>query len=136
MRQDQGLRSYYRVASPPRINEKLDMQDINLYDLVDILLEIYFQHEDTTPLSDVVTITTLTLKKRISEIIKIFRRYQKKSFSDLLPENFSRLDLVVTFLAILELVKNHSLSATQNSLFSDIEFEKTELIGEEFEPEL
>jgi segregation and condensation protein A len=136
MRQDQGLRSFYRVAPPLRISEKLDMQDINLYDLVDILLEIYFQHEDITPLSDVVSITTLTLKKRINDIVSIFRRFQKKSFSDLLPENFSRLDLVVTFLAILELVKNHSLLATQNMLFSDIEFEKTDLIGEEFEPEL
>ncbi|MBM3137719.1 MAG: hypothetical protein FJZ98_05980 [Chloroflexi bacterium] len=135
-RQDNGLRSYYRVAPPPRINERLDLQDLNLYDLVDILLEIYFQHEETTPLSDVVTITTLTLKKRINDIVKLFNKNQKKSFTDLLPENFSRLDLVVTFLAILELIKNHSLLASQDSLFSDIEFEKTDLISEEFEPEL
>ncbi len=134
-RQERGLRSYYRVAPPLIINEKLDMQGTNLYDLVDILLEIYFQHEDITPLSDVVSITTLTLKNRINEIVASFRNFRKQSFSDLLPGNYSRLDLVVTFLAILELIKNHSLSATQDQLFSDIAFETTDLISDEFEPE-
>ncbi len=99
------------------------------------MLEIYFQHEDITPLSDVVSITTLTLKNRINEIVASFRNFRKQSFSDLLPGNYSRLDLVVTFLAILELIKNHSLSATQDQLFSDIAFETTDLISDEFEPE-
>jgi segregation and condensation protein A len=134
--QDQGMRNYYRVAPPPKIIEKLDMRGLNVYDLVDIMLEIYFQNEDVTALSDVVTITTLTLKNRINDIVNIFRRHQTQSFSELLPTNFSRLDLVVTFLAILELIKNQSLSATQDQLFSNIKFEKTDHIGEEFEPEL
>ena len=135
-RQEQGLRSYYRVASPPKINEKLNMEGINTYDLVELLIEIYFQHEDITPLSDVVTITTLTLKNRINGIVESFQRFQKLTFSELLPENYSRLDLVVTFLAILELIKNHSLSASQDMLFSDIEFEKTDQVSDDFEPEL
>ena len=111
------------------------MQGTNLYDLIDILLEIYFQHEDVTPLSDVVSITTLTLKNRINDIVNSFRKFHRQSFSDLLPENYSRLDLVVTFLAILELIKNHSLAATQDQLFSDIAFQTTDQISDEFEPE-
>lgn len=135
-RQEIGLRSYLRIASPIKIIEKLDIQDLTVYDLVDILLEIYFLNEDVTPLSDVVTITTLTLKKKISDLVKVFIRNQKQCFSELLPPNFSRLDLVVTFLAILELIKNQSISANQDSLFSDIFFERGEKIGEKFETEL
>lgn len=134
-RQEQGLKSYLRVAPPVRINEKLDLQEISVYDLVDILLEIFFQHENITPLSDVVNITTLTLKRRINEIVSLFRKSARHSFSEILPVNHSRLDLVITFLAILELVKNHSLSASQDKLFSEISFESSDQINEEFEPE-
>jgi len=135
-RQEKGLKSYLRVAPPVKINEKLDMQDLTIYDLVDILLEIYFENEDITPLSEVVSITTLTLKKKIIDIIRLFRKNEKHSFSELLPSNYSRLDLVVTFLAVLELIKNHSITAAQEKLFSDIVFEGSEQISEEFEPEL
>ncbi len=135
-RQEKGLRSYLRVASPPIIKEKLDLSGINIYDLVDILMEIYFQNENITPLSDVVAITTLTLKKRISEIVDLFKRQSRHKFSDLLLSGHSRLDLVVTFLAVLELIKNQSLIADQTQLFGDIAFESTQNISEEFDPEL
>jgi segregation and condensation protein A len=135
-RQDKGLRSYLRVAQPPLIKEKLDLSGIQIYDLVDILLEIYFQNENVTPLSDVVTITALTLKKKIKEIIDLFKHRPRQNFSELLSVEYSRLDLVVTFLAVLELIKNNSLLADQSQPFGDISFESTQNLGKEFEPEL
>lgn len=135
-RQEKGLRNYIRITSPLKINEKLDIQDLTVYDLVDVLIEIYFQNEDVTPLSDVVSITTLTLKNRIIEIVGLFQKNPRHSFNALLPSHFSRLDLVVTFLAILELIKNHSLIALQDNLFSDIIFEKSDQLNGQFEPEL
>lgn len=135
-RQEKGLRSYLRVAQPPLIKEKLDLSEIQIYDLVDILMEIYFQNENVTPLSDVVTITALTLKKKIREIVDLFKYQPKQKFSELLSRDHSRLDLVVTFLAVLELIKNHSLMADQSQLFGDIAFESTQNLSEEFETEL
>jgi segregation and condensation protein A len=38
----------------------------------------------------------------------------------------SRLEIVVTFLAMLELVKRHLVRASQDDLFSDISLEKSE----------
>jgi segregation and condensation protein A len=134
-RQDKGLRSYLRVAQPPLIKEKLDLKGIQIYDLVDILMEIYFQNENITPLSDVVTISAITLKKRISEIVDLFRHQSKQNFSDLLSREHTRLNLVVTFLAVLELIKNQSLIADQNQLFGDITFLSTQNLSDEFEAE-
>ncbi len=134
-RQDNGFRSYMRVATPPLIKEKLDLSGIQIFDLVDILLEIYFQNENATPLSDVVTISALTLKKRISEIVDLFKHQPKQNFSDLLGREHSRLNLVVTFLAVLELIKNHSLIADQSQLFGDISFLGTQKLSEDFETE-
>jgi segregation and condensation protein A len=135
-RQKKGLRSYLRVAQPPLIKETLDLSGIQIYDLVDILMEIFFQNENITPLSDVVTITAITLKKRIKEIVESFAHSPRQKFSQLLTNEHSRLDLIITFLALLELIKNHSVMADQNQLFGDIDFESTQDLTKEFETEL
>jgi segregation and condensation protein A len=135
-RQEKGVRSYIRVAQPPKVKEILDLSGTQIYDLVDILMDLFFQNENITPLSDVVTITALTLKKRIAEIVSLFNNKPNNNFSELLNQNHSRLDLVVTFLAILELIKNQSLIADQTQLFGDIYFVSTQNLSEEFETEL
>ena len=135
-RNEKGLRSYYRVSAPPLVLEHLDISDIGIYDLIDILLETYFKNEHETPLSDVVAISALSLKKRIDEIKIILRKQSRINFSSFLSNNFSRLDVVVTFLALLELIRNNAVIAAQESLFSDIAFETTQNLDLEFEPEL
>jgi segregation and condensation protein A len=135
-RNDNGLRSYYRVSAPPLTIEHLDISEIGVYDLIDILLETFFRNEHETPLSDVVSISVLTLKNRITEIKTLLKSHSKINFSKILPDNFSRLDIVVTFLALLELVRIHAVNTAQESLFSDISFEITQNLDLEFEPEL
>jgi segregation and condensation protein A len=130
-----GLRSYYRLSPPPKVNEKLDLSGIHIKDLVNILIDLYFQHDDRTPISDVVSISTLTLKKRINEIIQRFKDEPVHNFFTLLGEAYTKLDIVVTFLAVLELIKHHSIIATQPILFTDIVFEKTGTLDVEIETE-
>jgi segregation and condensation protein A len=134
-RQEDGFRNYYRVTPPPRINEKLDLSNLQVYDLVDILLNLYFQHENVTPMSDVVAISAVTIKNRITALVNLFKQKPNRNLKDLLPDHFSRLDLVVTSLALLELIKNHSLMASQTDLFADISFESTENLVKEFDTE-
>jgi segregation and condensation protein A len=135
-RQLSGLRSYYRVAPPPVIIEHLDISDVTLFDLIDILMDTYFKSEHETAMSEVVTISPLTIKNRIQNIKTHFRSMKQVNFSDLIAQDESRLDVVITFLALLELVKNHAITALQDSLFSDIAFERTEDLDREFELEL
>jgi segregation and condensation protein A len=135
-RQASGLRSYYRVAPPPIIVEHLDISDVSIYDLIDILMDTYFKSENETAMSEVVSISPLTIKNRIQTIKKHLRLKQQVNFSELIAADLSRLDVVVTFLALLELVKNHAITALQESLFSDIAFERTADLDREFELEL
>jgi segregation and condensation protein A len=135
-RQRSGQRSYYRVGAPPKYREVLDISGLKTEDLVEILLEIFFENENFTPLSDVVTITTLTIKNKIKDIIEYFKENQRNNFSDILGENPTRLDLVVTFLALLELIKHHTVEASQETLFGNIALESVGDLDEEFETEL
>ena len=46
------------------------------------------------------------------------------TFSGLITDKSTRIEIVVTFLAMLELIKRYHISAVQNELFGEIEFQK------------
>jgi len=135
-RQDKNLRSYYRVASPPVIVESVDLSAVTIYDLIDLLLDTYFKHEHETSMGEVVTISALTIRNRILEIKNRLRASPSVRFRELIEHTETRVDIVVTFLALLELVKNHAIVAEQESIFSDIRFARTQQLDAEFEVEL
>ena len=58
------------------------------------------------------------------------------SFNNLLGRKPSRLEVVVTFLALLELVKRYRVAARQEGLFTDIQIEKMEDWGKDEELEI
>jgi len=135
-RQENGLRAYYRVSAPPVVFEHLDLSETGVYDLIDILMDVYFTHDLETPMSDVVTITVLTIRNRIKEIKDLLQKHSQISFSKFIENGCSRLDIVVTFLALLELMKNYAITATQETPFSEIGVEATRNLDLEFDPEL
>ena len=47
--------------------------------------------------------------------------YKQTTFGSLLTKSSTRTEIVVTFLALLELIKRHLVRAQQESLFGDIE---------------
>ena len=48
------------------------------------------------------------------------------SFYQIIGDQYTRLDIIVTFLAMLELVKRHFVEAQQDTLFGDIILETSE----------
>ena len=59
------------------------------------------------------------------------RKHRKFRFRQMLEKQTDRLELVVTFLAILELMKIGKISLTQEHLFDDMQIETLEPEGEE-----
>jgi len=72
-------------------------------------------------LDSVVNLPRITIRERIQTILALIKNDQKSSFKLLLGNKYSRIEIVVTFLALLELVKRHILVANQESLFGNIE---------------
>ncbi|SEN23014.1 ScpA family protein [Paenibacillus sp. OV219] len=62
----------------------------------------------------------ISVKDRIRDIIDVLREFETVRFSKLIREDMSRHEIVVTFLAILELMKMKHIRCFQNSLFDDI----------------
>ncbi|HHV05732.1 MAG TPA: segregation/condensation protein A [Anaerolineaceae bacterium] len=116
---DQGQRCYLHLAQSYPVNVQLDLSNIEIADLIKALEQIAIQEQSIQD-GATISIPRLTLRKKVQEIIQILRQDSQIRFSNLLGEQASRLDSIVLFLAILELVKQEMISTEQEGLFSDI----------------
>jgi len=124
-RQNAGWRTYLRVAAPPKmaVTARLDLTGVTIEDLMQAARDI-FAHPGRLPeLSQVVNMPRITIRERIKVVLDGLRQLGKTSFRKLISPQASRTEIVVTFLAMLELIKQHIIQANQNALFSDIDLQ-------------
>jgi segregation and condensation protein A len=123
-REDRNLRSYLRLAPMPKIEGRLDMSDITLEDFIAAAEEVFTKEIEKQSLGTVISAPKVTIREKIDVISKKMGEQTHAHFKELLGENPSRIEVVVTFLALLELVKRYRVSASQSGLFADIEIER------------
>ena len=78
----------------------------------------------------------VSLEERVMDVLRFARKKRRFSFRQMLTRQGDKLEIVVTFLAVLELMKVGKLSLTQEHTFDDMEIEILGKEGEETEPEL
>lgn len=125
-RQEAGLRTYLRVAAPPRVEPKLDLSNVTLESLQRAALAAFSRRPEREPLASVIAAPKVTIREKIDLIGKALRQLTRASFRALLGTKPSRLEVVVTFLALLELIKRYRVEVHQEALFSDIEVQRLE----------
>jgi segregation and condensation protein A len=125
-RQEQDLRTFLRIAPPPKVEPKLDLSNLTLEKLVNAAEEAFRKEKEKKPLGVVIAAPRVTIREKIDMIAKIMRQVEKSTFKALLDQGASRMEIVVTFLAMLELVKRYRLQANQDGLFGDIEIARME----------
>jgi len=134
-REEEGLRTYLRVAPPPKIQvqAKLDLSGVGLTDLAKVAAEILVGGPPLPELNTVVNIPRITIKDKINYILHDIKKLGSTSFRSILSKRTSKVEIVVTFLALLELVKRHIISANQTSLFGDINLQAEDLIDQDMD---
>jgi len=135
-REDRHLRTYLRVAPPIKIEGRLDLSDITLADLLSAAEDIFSEEADKQALGTVISAPRITIREKINLIAERLGQNPQTTFGMLLGEKPTRLEVVVTFLALLELVKRYNVAARQEGLFSDIQIEKMEDWGKDEELEI
>src|SRR5574341_2013090 len=132
-RQQANLRTYLRVAQPPKIEPKLDLSNLTLEKLITAAQEAFAKEKDRKPLDVLIGAPRVTIREKIDLIAKTLKEMERLTFRALLAQGASRLEIVVTFLALLELVKRYRVAAHQESLFSDIEIDRMAELDDEEE---
>lgn len=135
-REEMGLRAYVRVAPPPKLerpfgraqdrpfgwaqDRPLDLGDISLADLVEAVRHALDVRAPIPSVSEVVAPFTITVAEKMALIEERLERHRRVSFNRLLAHAASRLEIIVTFLAVLELIKLKGIEVQQERLFGEI----------------
>lgn len=125
-REEAGLKTYLRVAPPPRLEGPIDLTGITIADIAMAAQEIFSDLSRAEALQGVVPPSRVTIREKIAVITSYLRYRKNVSFRSLINHRSSRLEIVVTFLAMLELIKRHLVRVSQEGLFGDISLEVSE----------
>ncbi len=136
LREEMGMHTYLRLAPPPKVEGSVDLSDISLVDLVDAARLALLHIDQRSSLDTVVTPPPVTIRQKIGLIARFLRQKGHSNFRTFLADARSRLDIVVTFLAMLELIKLRIVQVRQEKIFGDIEIETLEAWDEDEEIEL
>jgi segregation and condensation protein A len=121
-REDANLRTYLRLAPPPKVEKKLDFSKLTTVDLLEAVRRALALQPDKPALETVVAPPKVTIRDQIRRIAGALREQSgRASFQKLLENATSRLEIVVTFLAVLELIKRRKIEANQAEMFGEIE---------------
>ncbi len=119
-REEQGWHTYVRLAPPPKPEETFELESIPVLALAEAFRRVLEVYPPELSVADVVTPFTITIADKIALIEETIARYDRFSFDRLLSGVTSRLEIIVTLLAVLELLKRHQIEVYQERLFGEI----------------
>jgi segregation and condensation protein A len=124
-------RSNYYTKAPEILqkysNEKFENDgSVGVVDLIDAFKKLLERQEYNKPMNTKITRKELSVKERSAKIRDILKIKKKVKFIELF-DDFSKAYVVVTFLSVLEMVKNREINIKQDSNFSDIYLERVDL---------
>jgi segregation and condensation protein A len=118
-REEQGMRAYARLMVPAEPQRSFRLEGVTL----DALAEAVRQAMMTRPSSTVDTVVTplhVSLPEKIAHLETLLDNEGRFSFNALLKEAQSRAEIIVTFLALLQLIKRRKVVVEQSQLFGEI----------------
>ncbi len=127
-REQSGLRAYVRTAPPPDFEPEIRPGEVSVEDLAEAFATAMAQAaeaEEAQPQEDpTIRRRSVRLSDRLRDIRQLLARRGRISFTEvLLGERRDREYIIVSFLAVLELLRRRFLRAVQAELFGDIDLE-------------
>ncbi|MCL4867873.1 MAG: segregation/condensation protein A [Anaerolineae bacterium] len=116
-----GYRTYLRVAPPPKIEGRLDLSGITPQLLHGLISEALAQINELKESVALIQPRRITVEGRIEHVRQTVQLADLVSFAQLLSKETSKVEISVTLLAVLELMKRRELAAHQESLFGPIQ---------------
>jgi len=122
-REGQRLRCFVRVAPTPRLQTKADLEGMTLEALWEAARRVLVAEQVGPAVDVVVKPFTITIHQRAEVILTRARAGERFTFRALLEDADSRIEIVVTLLAVLELLKRRRIAVRQDTLFGEIHIE-------------
>lgn len=112
---------YYRIPPtwvPGEEEPTAVLEDVKLYDIMLTFQYLIKNYED--PASHMVNVEEVSMAEQASYLVTLLQTQDKIQFSSLIQQFESRLVLVVTFLALLDMLRSRQVRIKQSKLFDDL----------------
>jgi segregation and condensation protein A len=122
---------YTRVAAKPRLPSEgpPPKPEVSLFDLINAVSSILRRFQEKESPRDVFE-DRWTVSEKIEHLGRLVKDRSRLKFSELFAGTTSRMEVVVTFLALLELIRLKSIRVSQPEAFSEIEISPHETTPE------
>jgi segregation and condensation protein A len=101
-----------------RNNDNIVLKDVSLADLVSAFKKLWDEVVARDEVSEIQA-EEVKVEDRMLQIRELLNQQSPRSFRELFP-HLNRIEIMVTFLAILELIKQNAISFKQDQLFGEI----------------
>ncbi|MGB1249881.1 MAG: segregation and condensation protein A [Candidatus Promineifilaceae bacterium] len=125
-RQEANLHTYLRVVPPRKVETKLDVSNVPLTRIQQRMAAVLVRYADRKDSVSVAAPRQITVEGQIKKLRDSVRRRKRIQFNDLLSEQSSRVELSVSLLALLEMVKRRVVTVEQAESFGPILINKFE----------
>lgn len=119
-RQQRGFRNYLRVAPPPQLEGHLDLSGVNVTTLYEVMCAVRLRAESLEESVSLILPRRLTIEMQLERLRSSLQEKRSLYFSDVLSPTADRLEVSVTLLALLELIKRQEAAAHQVQMFGPI----------------
>ena len=114
-----GLHSYPRIAAPPDMPAPIGLDGITL-DLLRGMVETALTRVPDEAPVQVLRPHKITIREKVALIRERLASDGQVSFRELIEECRTRMEIIISFMAVLELIKSRVLEALQDAAFADI----------------
>ena len=124
--ESRALGAYYKLPEEV-FDERIELEQMSLESLYEAYLEAMQRIPDTEPehIEQVeIHHDIFTIKDRSKHILQAINTYGSASFFSLFSTARTKLEIAVTFIALLELIHENVVSISQNDIFEDIHISK------------
>lgn len=118
---EKGMQSYIRLAGVPTLDRVVDLGEVTLDDLLAAVHDVLAVKPPEPSVNGTVAPVRISIADQIELIERKTRRGRTVSFRRLLGEATSRTEVIVTLLALLEMVKQLRVTMRQDRRFGDIQ---------------
>ena len=118
-RQEQGLRAFVRLNPAHSVPNWFDLEEVNLDGLIAAAQEA-LDALPAEPVEKVISRVTITVGEQIEAIRHRITRQGRVRFREVLSQATSRIEVIVTLQAVLELIKQDQVRVWQDGLFGPI----------------
>jgi segregation and condensation protein A len=119
-REEAGLRSFVHVAPIPKLERHLTPGEGDLGLLIALMRQALEAQTKLEPVNGIVAPVAISITDKIAYIGSLLQERGQLSFGELLRRCASRMEIIVTFMAVLEMLKQVQAEARQDALFGDI----------------